>query len=305
MKAPTSGMRIQCSAPQKGQWRALTCRSTNSALLVTLSSVMPIDPRPGPSKKSPGHTRAYHHRGTTLMEFQARYPDDDACLEFLWRTRYSPDGEHALCPKRRVERAFSRYQMSNRNTAVLDVHGVWAARAPDSGDDLPQVLHFAAPVVLRDVHHGEHSLWHFCQATGARAGRHVQDRMADVHPDPQRTDDPGRRRPSTGAVEVDEMYVGGRPRLADGARPTLTATGRRLCQNKAPVFGAVERHGPWSKAHVDRATAVAAPHGREDARCTHATGTVRLHRRSPGVYDSLSREGAGTTRPSTTDRRFT
>ena len=29
----------------------------------------------------------------SLMEFMQQYPDDAACLEALWRKRYSPDGE--------------------------------------------------------------------------------------------------------------------------------------------------------------------------------------------------------------------
>lgn len=37
------------------------------------------------------------------------YPDDAACLEHLWRTRHSADGEHAHCPKCDRERAFRRY----------------------------------------------------------------------------------------------------------------------------------------------------------------------------------------------------
>ena len=39
----------------------------------------------------------------------AEFPDDAACLEHLWRTRYSPDGEHAECPKCDSERVFKRY----------------------------------------------------------------------------------------------------------------------------------------------------------------------------------------------------
>src|ERR1700686_1618870 len=45
----------------------------------------------------------------SLMEFMRDYPDDAACLEHLWRERYSPDGEHAECPKCKVERVFRKY----------------------------------------------------------------------------------------------------------------------------------------------------------------------------------------------------
>lgn len=45
----------------------------------------------------------------TLTEFQRDFPDDAACLEHLWRTRFSPDGKHAECPKCEAERVFKRY----------------------------------------------------------------------------------------------------------------------------------------------------------------------------------------------------
>ena len=45
----------------------------------------------------------------SLMEFMREFPDDAACLEHLWRTRWSPDGEHADCPKCEQERVFKRY----------------------------------------------------------------------------------------------------------------------------------------------------------------------------------------------------
>src|SRR5947208_1967502 len=51
------------------------------------------------------------------MEFQADFPDDAACLDWLWRTRYALDGVHAVCPKCEVERVFRKYEMSNRNTS--------------------------------------------------------------------------------------------------------------------------------------------------------------------------------------------
>lgn len=45
----------------------------------------------------------------SLMEFMREFPDDAACLEHLWRTRHSSDGEHADCPKCDRERVFKRY----------------------------------------------------------------------------------------------------------------------------------------------------------------------------------------------------
>lgn len=44
------------------------------------------------------------------VDFLAKFPDDDACLEHLWRTRHAPDGEHALCPKCGSRRLFKHYE---------------------------------------------------------------------------------------------------------------------------------------------------------------------------------------------------
>jgi hypothetical protein len=46
----------------------------------------------------------------SLMEFMREFPDDAACLEHLWRETYSPDGEHAECPKCKQERVFRKYK---------------------------------------------------------------------------------------------------------------------------------------------------------------------------------------------------
>lgn len=43
------------------------------------------------------------------MEFMREFPDDAACLEYLWRSRFSPDGENAHCRKCDQERRFKRY----------------------------------------------------------------------------------------------------------------------------------------------------------------------------------------------------
>src|SRR5947209_17693909 len=53
----------------------------------------------------------------SVMEFIADFPNDAACLDWLWRTRFAPDGEHATCPKCEVERVFRKYEMANRATS--------------------------------------------------------------------------------------------------------------------------------------------------------------------------------------------
>jgi transposase-like protein len=44
----------------------------------------------------------------SLMEFMREFPDDDACLNWLWRTRVSEDGKTAECPKCERPRPFHK-----------------------------------------------------------------------------------------------------------------------------------------------------------------------------------------------------
>src|SRR2546428_1522158 len=52
--------------------------------------------------------------GCSLIEFMREFPDDATCLEWLWRTRYSPDGETTHCPKCDRDRTFKRYAFAAR-----------------------------------------------------------------------------------------------------------------------------------------------------------------------------------------------
>ncbi len=48
-------------------------------------------------------------------EFRERFPDHEACLEYLWRTRHAAaDGEHADCPECHTVRRFKRYHTAQR-----------------------------------------------------------------------------------------------------------------------------------------------------------------------------------------------
>src|SRR5438105_220787 len=44
----------------------------------------------------------------SLMEYMRMFPDDAACLDFLWREKYGPDGHTADCPKCERPRRFHR-----------------------------------------------------------------------------------------------------------------------------------------------------------------------------------------------------
>ena len=71
----------------------------------------------------------------SLMEFMAEFPTDAACLEWLWRNRYSVDGIHATCPKCAERTEFARYETSQQRQscpAVLRMRRMPCASGVDS-----------------------------------------------------------------------------------------------------------------------------------------------------------------------------
>lgn len=51
----------------------------------------------------------------SLMEFQRQFPDDEACLNWLWHSRYpTGNGDTAHCPKCDTKRVFKRYNTSQQ-----------------------------------------------------------------------------------------------------------------------------------------------------------------------------------------------
>ena len=118
----------------------------------------------------------------SLMEFMREFPDDATCLEHLWRARYSPDGEHALCPKCKV-RVFKKYAMSNRRTSWTctgcghHVHPLAGTIFHKSATSLH--LWFYAMYLMSSTRCGISA-----KQIERELGRHLQVRVADGEPDP-------------------------------------------------------------------------------------------------------------------------
>jgi transposase-like protein len=180
------------------------------------------------------------------MEFMGAFPGDDACLDYLWRTRFSPDGEHALCPHCEVERTFRHYEGKQQRQA-------WTCVACG---------HYLYPTAGTIFHKSSTSLhlWFYAMylMSSTRCGisaKQLERELGVTYKTAWRMftlirnevmvqDD---ETPLTGVVEMDEMYVGGRPRLEDKARFRKTPNVRSAAhkwsdQTKTQVFGAVERN---------------------------------------------------------------
>ncbi|HEX9993705.1 MAG TPA: IS1595 family transposase [Acidimicrobiales bacterium] len=198
----------------------------------------------------------------SLMEFLRDFPDDAACLEWLWRTRYSPDGEHAHCPKCDRERVFKKYAMCNRNTSWSctgcghHVHPTAGTIFHKSSTSLK--LWFYAMYLMVSTRCGisAKQLERELGVTYKTAWRmfHLIRNELMVQDDTE---------PFSGEVEIDETFVGGKPRQADRARyshlPTSamrqSAAVRHAMSKKVTVLGMVERGGRVAAHVVPRADA--------------------------------------------------
>jgi len=170
----------------------------------------------------------------TLMEFMKEYPDDEACLQALWRSRYSPDGEHAYCPKCEQERAFKRYETAQQRQS-WDCTGCGHHLHPTAGT----IFHKSST----SLH-----LWFYAMflMTSTRCGISAKQlerelgvtyktawRMARlIRTEGMEQDET----PMAGPVEADETYVGGRRRGTPRGRPGPGS-------HKATVFGVIQRGG--------------------------------------------------------------
>jgi transposase len=185
-----------------------------------------------------------------LVDFLRDFPDDEACLQWLWRQRYSQDGTHAFCERCEAETAFKRYetkqQRQNWTCTACGLH-----------------VHPTAGTIFHKSSTGLH-LWFYAMylMTSTRCGisaKQLERELGCTYKTAHRIfkmirtqlmtqDDED---PLEGQVEMDETYYGGKPRLADKAqwKDLPTSAERRSAQQKwadkkkAPVFGMIERGG--------------------------------------------------------------
>jgi transposase-like protein/IS1 family transposase len=168
------------------------------------------------------------------MEFMREYPDDAACLDWLWRERYSADGHTTYCPTCDQDRRFSK---------VAD-RPAW---------DCNHCGHHLHPLAGTIFHKSSTSLhlWFFAihLMTSTRCGVSAKQlerelgvtyktawRMFNLIRNELMADD---GTPLSGEVEVDETSVEGRPRK----HLSRSEAARYRERSRATVLAAVERGG--------------------------------------------------------------
>ena len=216
----------------------------------------------------------------TLMDFMREFPDDATCLEHLWRTRFSYDGEHARCPKCVEMRAFRRYETRQQRQS-------WTCTA------CGHHLHPLAGTIFEKSSTSLH-LWFYTMylMTSTRCGisaKQLERELGVTYKTAWRMAHLIRHKLMTqgtepldsgNPVEIDEVYIGGRRRGTRRGRPGPES-------HKVPVLGIVQRAGKvaaMTVPNVQRATVF--PHITERVLPKSTVYTDEL-----AVYNTLGNEG--------------
>lgn len=180
----------------------------------------------------------------SFREFMTEFPDDETCLEWLWRERHSEDGEHAHCPKCDTERSFKRYATTQRRQSWTctacghHIHPTVGTIFEKSSRPLNEWFYvmflvsssrcgIAAKQVERELGCNYKTAW--------RMLNKIRNVLMTQDGEP----------PLSGEVEADETFMGGKLRETERRqRRAARAENRALPLSERPVvFGAVERGG--------------------------------------------------------------
>lgn len=183
----------------------------------------------------------------SVMEFMREFPNDEACLRWLWLTKCAVDeeGKRAFCPKCELDRPFHR--VSGRPAWDCDYCG-----------------HHMHPTANTIFHKSSTSLqlWFYAMflVSQTRCGisaKQLEREIGVTYKTAWRMLNKIRNQlmdesdgaPLSGDVEADETAIGGKPRQGDINRlkregeTDLSAAGGRWRNRKTTVFAAVERGG--------------------------------------------------------------
>jgi transposase-like protein len=171
----------------------------------------------------------------SLMEFMREFPDDKACLDHLWREKFSPDGHTADCVRCEKPRRFTRTKTRASytcNHCGLHVHPMAGTIFEKSTTSLH--LWFYAIYLIASTRCGisAKQLERELGVTYKTAHRMMKKIRTELMADDGE--------PLSGDVEIDETSWGGKPRKARKLNRQEIAAFREA---KPTILGMVERDG--------------------------------------------------------------
>ena len=170
----------------------------------------------------------------TLVEFMKSFPDDLACLNWLWRQRFSEDGEHAFCPKCESVRSFKRYESHQLRAS-------WTCIA--CGNHVHPLAGTIFEKSSTSLHLWFYAMYLMVSTKCGISAKQLERELGVTYKTAWRMANLIRKylmeqtdKPLSGIVEADETYIGGKRRGTPRGRPSEDS-------HKQAVFGMVERRG--------------------------------------------------------------
>ncbi len=213
----------------------------------------------------------------SLMEFMQEFPDDRACLDWLWRERYAPDGHTSHCAKCDKDRRFHR--VNSRPTYDCDSCGYHIN--PTAGT----IFHKSST----SLHLWFYAMWIITSTRCGVSAKQLERELGVTYKTAWRMFNLIRNEVMededadllSGIVEVDETYVGAkRKRGTPRGRPGQGS-------HKTTVFGAVQRGGHVVARVIPDATAATL---RESIR-THVLPKSTIFTDEYQPYRRITRDG--------------
>ncbi len=178
--------------------------------------------------------------GYSVLEFMHEFPDDAACLDYLWRERFSEDGVTAFCERCNKPRTHARYPgRPSYDCTACGKHVSVTAGTIFHKSSTSLQLWFYAMYIMASTRCGVSAkqLERELGVTYKTAWRMFKLIRTEL----MGQDDT----PLSGAVEADETWIGGKMRNADRRRRKEAGVSPKAWDNerKTIVFAAVERDG--------------------------------------------------------------
>ena len=181
----------------------------------------------------------------TITQFRANYPNEDACLDRIFKLRY----HNLVCPKCENDKPFTRvkdrraYQCPSCSFQLYPTKGTIFEKTTT-----PLTYWFQAIFLQTTTRNGvaakelERQLC-ICYKTALRMNHQIKLLMANNKC----------KEPFTGVIELDESFIGGLNKNRHADKKIEDSQGRS-CKDKVPVFGMMKRGGKISAHVVDDTT---------------------------------------------------